>query len=341
MVSVIIPCRNAEPWIAETVQSALQEGCAEILLVDDGSSDRSSEVALAAGNGKVRVLPGERRGVSAARNLGMTTATQPWIQFLDADDVLGDGKIARQLAFGKRTGADVIYSDFRELCEVAPGTYQPGEWKRVDLTGDTSCRVFGWPQWIQIGAMLFKRAALDRVGGHDAKMTHIEEVNLYLRLALDGASFLHDGSHEAAVWHRKHRSVVSLGASSRRGFHAGCLHNVELAKSAWQSTPEGLTPGRRRALLDDYEFLARFYFVHDQPTFQRVMASIRSLTPHFVPSGPPMLRRLSHLLGYEQAEAVALQYRNAKQWWRGISGRITDDGFWHKPSMGDGARGDA
>src|SRR4029453_2715976 len=112
MVSVIIPCRNAEPWIAETVTSALQDGCTEILLVDDGSTDRSNEVALEAGRGRLRVLTGERRGVSAARNVGMAAAGQPWIQFLDADDVLGAGKIARQLALGERTRADVVYGDF-------------------------------------------------------------------------------------------------------------------------------------------------------------------------------------------------------------------------------------
>lgn len=333
MVSVIIPCRNAEPWIAETVKSALQDGCAEILLVDDGSTDQSNEVALDAGRGKLRVLAGERRGVSAARNVGMAAATQPWIQFLDADDVLGDGKIARQRAFGERTGADVVYGDFRELWEVADGQYQPGEWKRVDLNGDASCRVFGWPQWIQIGAMLFRRSALDRVGGHDGAMTHIEEVNLYLRMALDGSRFLHDGSPDVAVWHRKHRSIVSLGASNRAGFHAGCLHNVELARKAWPQTPEGLTPERRKALLDDYEFLARFYYVHDRPKFHDVMNAVRTLTPNFIPSAPPMLRRLSQVIGYEQAEAVALTYRNAKRWWRSVRGGNADEGFWHKPSL--------
>ena len=216
----------------------------------------------------------------------------------------------------------------------AVGQYQPGEWKRVDLTGDTSCRVFGWPQWIQIGAMLFRRGALDRVGGHDAAMTHIEEVNLYLRLALDGARFLHDGAPDVAVWHRKHRSVVSLGASNRAGFHAGCLHNVRARQMrAWQSTPEGLTPARRKALLDDYEFLARFYYVHDRPMFRTSDGSIESLTPNFVPSGPPMLRRLSQLIGYERAEAVALRYRDVKQRWRSIRGQQADEGFWHKPSM--------
>jgi glycosyltransferase involved in cell wall biosynthesis len=341
MISVIIPCRNAEPWIAETVASALQDGCTEILLVDDGSTDRSNEVALEAGQGKLRVLTGQQRGVSAARNVGMAAATQPWIQFLDADDVLGEGKMARQLAFGERTGADVVYGDFRELWEVGNGQYQPGEWQRVSLAGDTSCRVFGWPQWIQIAAMLFRRSALDRVGGHDAAMTHIEEVNLYFRLALDGARFLHDGASEAAVWHRKHRSIVSLGASNRAGFHAGCLHNVELARNAWPLTPEGLTAERRKALLDDYEFLARFYYVHDRAVFRRVMQGIRSLTPHFVPAAPPMLRRLSQVIGYEQAEAVALKYRHAKAWWRAIRGGKSDEGFWHKPSVRGEVRGDA
>jgi glycosyltransferase involved in cell wall biosynthesis len=341
MVSVIIPCRNAEPWIAEAVKSALQEGCAEILLVDDGSTDRSNDAAVEAGCGKVRVLPGERRGVSAARNVGMAAATQPWIQFLDADDVLGDGKIARQLAYGEQTSADVVYGDFRELWEVASGQFQAGEWKRVDLSGDTSCRVFGWPQWVQIGAMLFRRSALERVGGHDAAMTHIEEVNLYLRLALAGVVFRRDRSGEVAVWHRKHRSIVSLGASSRQGFHAGCLHNVELAMSAWQSTREGLTRERKKALLDDYEFLARFYFVEDPATFQRVMASLRTLTPRFVPSAPPMLRRLSQLIGYERAEAVALRYREMKRRWQSMTGRGADGGFWHKPSIRDEVRTDA
>jgi len=341
MVSVIIPCRNAEPWIAETVTSALQHGCAEILLVDDGSTDRSNEIALDAGRGKLRVLSGERRGVSAARNVGMAAATQPWIQFLDADDVLGDGKIARQLAWGERTGADVVYGDFRELCEVARGEYRPGEWKRVDLSGDTSCRVFGWPQWIQIGAMLFRRSALDRVGGHDAAMSYIEEVNLYLRLALHGARFRRDGATDVAVWHRKHRSIVSLGASNRVGFHDGCLHNVELAMNAWQSTPEGLTPARRKALMDDYEFLARFYFVEDPATCRRVMTGVRTLTPRFIPSAPPMLRRLSQLIGYERAEAVALRYRRVKERWRSVNGRRTDEGFWNKPSIRDEVRSDA
>jgi glycosyltransferase involved in cell wall biosynthesis len=340
MVTVVIPCRNAEAWIAETVKSALQEGCVEILLVDDGSTDRSNEVALAAGQGRLRVLTGPQLGVSAARNVGLAQATQPWVQFLDADDLLGEGKIARQMAVGEREEADAVYGDFRELCEVAPGRFEAGRWWRTDLTGDTSCRVFGWSQFIQIGAMLFRREAIARVGGSDPSMRHIEDINLYFRLAVAGARFVHEPGHDVAVWHRKHRTIVSLGASNRASFHAGCLHNIELAHDTWAATAEGLTPARRKALLDDYEFLARFYYEHDRATFRHVMERIHSISPRYLPTAPSTLRRLSRVIGYERAEAVALRYRRLKHWWRAAHGRKVDDGFWHKPSVRDEVMGD-
>jgi len=80
-------------------------------------------------------------------------------------------------------------------------------------------------------------------------------------------------------------------------------------------------------------------------------AEVRSLTPRFIPKAPAMLRRLSQILGYERAEALALRYRAAKRRWQALNGRTVDGGFWNKPSMaayakaaagkGGEARGDA
>lgn len=337
MVSVVIPCRNAEPWIGDAVRSALQDGCAEIVVVDDGSTDRSSERAIEAGDGRLRVITGNGAGVSAARNIGTAATTQPWVQYLDADDRLVEGKIARQLDVAGRTDADVIYGDFQELCEVAPGVFEPGRLWRTDLSGDASARVFGKSQFVQIGAMLFRRSALDRIGGFDVTMRHIEDVNLYLRLALAGATFVRDEA--VAVWHRKHRSVVTLGASDRAGFHAGCLRNIVLAHDAWAAGREGLTPERAAALLADYEFLARFYFEHDRRVFREVMARIRAIEPAYVPTEPPLLRRLSKVVGYERAEAVALRYRAVKAAVRRAVGRESRD-LWGQPSIrGESAGG--
>ena len=113
-VSVVIPARNAAPWIAETVRSVLAQEIPdsglEILVVDDGSTDGTAEVAMAAAEGagrRIQVLAGEGRGPSAARNVGWGAAAADWIQFLDSDDLLSRGKLAHQLGAAGAAGEDL------------------------------------------------------------------------------------------------------------------------------------------------------------------------------------------------------------------------------------------
>src|SRR5215470_4845923 len=110
MVSIIIPCFNAERWLAETLRSALaQSGInREIILVDDGSTDQSREIAAQFTAQGVHVIDQANRGASAARNAGLRAAKGKWIQFLDADDLLGPEKLARQVAALERAGEDVL-----------------------------------------------------------------------------------------------------------------------------------------------------------------------------------------------------------------------------------------
>ncbi|HEX8089705.1 MAG TPA: glycosyltransferase family 2 protein, partial [Blastocatellia bacterium] len=95
LVSVIIIFLNAEEFIAEAIESVFDQTYSdwELLLVDDGSTDASAEIALryAAGyRGRVRYLEHEghqNRGMSASRNLGIASARGEFVAFLDADDV--------------------------------------------------------------------------------------------------------------------------------------------------------------------------------------------------------------------------------------------------------------
>lgn len=96
-VSVIIPAYNCERFIREAIESVQSQtvAVAEIVVVDDGSSDRTYEIATDLG---ARVIRQSNRGVSAARNVGIRAATQPWIALLDADDVWDPHKIEFQWA---------------------------------------------------------------------------------------------------------------------------------------------------------------------------------------------------------------------------------------------------
>jgi hypothetical protein len=89
-VSVIIPCYNAEPYVAQTIGSVLEQTrpADQIIVVDDGSTDRSLEAVRPFGD-RVLLLTGRNGGASPTRNKGLGHATGDALMFLDSDDVLG------------------------------------------------------------------------------------------------------------------------------------------------------------------------------------------------------------------------------------------------------------
>ncbi|MBD2577331.1 glycosyltransferase family 2 protein [Oscillatoria sp. FACHB-1406] len=100
LVSILIPCYNAEPWLAETLESALAQTWQnlEIIVVDDGSSDRSLEIARRYESRGVKVFSQKNQGACAARNAAFRKSSGDYIQYLDADDLLTADKIEIQMA---------------------------------------------------------------------------------------------------------------------------------------------------------------------------------------------------------------------------------------------------
>jgi len=117
-VSVVVTAHNSELFLGDTLQSVLDQTLApaEVIVVDDGSTDRSPEIAEAKG---ARVIRQANAGVSAARNAGVRAATQPWIAFLDDDDLWEPEKLEVQwhaLTLDPSTGA--VFSDHSTFDET-------------------------------------------------------------------------------------------------------------------------------------------------------------------------------------------------------------------------------
>ena len=108
-VSVIIPCYNAAPFLGETLESVLCQTvrAREVIVVDDGSTDGSSDVAKQFGP-PVRLICQENAGLAAARNRGIEEARGEWIAFVDADDLWEPHKLEKQLAKAAE-GFDFVY----------------------------------------------------------------------------------------------------------------------------------------------------------------------------------------------------------------------------------------
>lgn len=98
-VSVVIPAYNAERFVAEAVASVLAQTVpvAELVVVDDGSTDATAAEARRAGAAHARILSGPNRGVSSARNRGLGEVSGEIVCFLDADDRWDPTKLERQL----------------------------------------------------------------------------------------------------------------------------------------------------------------------------------------------------------------------------------------------------
>ncbi len=115
--SVVVPCYNGQAYLEETLKTALAQTypAIEIIVVNDGSTDRSREIACSMGP-RVTVVDQENRGLSGARNTGARHASGDWIAFLDADDLWIPEKLALQAeAIMADPRLDIVYTDLYRL----------------------------------------------------------------------------------------------------------------------------------------------------------------------------------------------------------------------------------
>jgi len=116
LVSVIIPCYNSGKWIGECLNSVCEQTYEniEIIVVDDGSSDKTDEIIKAIDNPLIHYFYKKNEGSSASRNYGIKKANGTLIAFLDSDDVWHKTKVEEQVNIIKK-GFDFVYCDFEIL----------------------------------------------------------------------------------------------------------------------------------------------------------------------------------------------------------------------------------
>ncbi|MEB3294138.1 MAG: glycosyltransferase family 2 protein [Synechococcales bacterium] len=128
-VSVIVPVYNAEQYVALTIQSLLDQTYKnlEILIVDDGSPDRSVEACQQFSDPRIQIIRQPNRGLPGARNTGIRHATGDYIGFLDADDIWVPEKIEKHVAHlnsSPQVGISFSYSAFIDGDGNYTGIYQ-------------------------------------------------------------------------------------------------------------------------------------------------------------------------------------------------------------------------
>ena len=121
LVSVIMPCYNAEKYIEESINPVLSQDYKnlELIIIDDNSSDSTHKILSNIADPRVRVfLSGENQGAGASRNKGISEAKGRFIAFLDSDDIWLKNKLNEQIIFMLNNNYSFTYSYYQHLsCE--------------------------------------------------------------------------------------------------------------------------------------------------------------------------------------------------------------------------------
>ncbi|MDZ5454237.1 glycosyltransferase family 2 protein [Labrys sp. ZIDIC5] len=268
-VAVVIPCYNASRTLAQTLESVIDQlGLAELVVVDDGSSDGSAGIArlyLPAD----RVIEGPNRGVSAARNRGIAETSSEWLLFLDADDLLTPGTIERRIAVAEE--ADVVACDYQDLSTDERGTPTLSQARGIDwpaLRQDAE-RAIASHVWITTGALLYRRRLVEAIGGFRPDLPVIQDARFMFDAAFHGARFV----PSAHIGARYRITAQSLSRREPVRFWRDVLRNGRQIEALWRERGT-LTADRIATLCDLYDNAGRGLLrCRDQGFFEASAAS--------------------------------------------------------------------
>ena len=182
-VSAIITAYNSEAFIAEAIESILKQSRAvdEIVVVDDGSTDRTRQIAAGFAGQGIQIVQQQNKGAGAARNRGIRETSGEFIAFLDADDLWLENKTLRQLNYFSEHPEAALVSGFAHWWNIAKGTKRitgrvPRDihtLRRENLVHNA----LGNPSMVMV-----RRSALAEVGGFEEKIRWGQDWELWMRL---------------------------------------------------------------------------------------------------------------------------------------------------------------
>jgi len=193
LVSVIMPAYNAKLYIEEAIRSVLDQDYPniELIVIDDGSSDGTAELAESLGE-RVRVIRQINGGPAAARNKGIADARGELIAFLDADDLWLPGKVSAQVRYlAEHPDVGLVYGKFIRWDGRSDGSFPPPPVRQNDqgsttLVAEHSGRIYRellFDNIVHIITAMVRKSVFETVGCFDEHLRTGEDYDLWLRVS--------------------------------------------------------------------------------------------------------------------------------------------------------------
>ena len=204
LVSIIIPCYNQAHFLSEAIESARRQTFSnvEIVVVDDGSTDNTSEVARS--YSEVQCVRQPNRGLSAARNAGLRQSKGSLLVFLDADDrLLPNAVEAGENALNAHPECAFVYGHLGLIAADGAPLKTP---KQVCVQSNHCLELLRGDYIWTPGVVMYRRAVFESVLGFDTLIDACADCDLNIRIARDWPAYCHG---ETILEYRKHGANMS------------------------------------------------------------------------------------------------------------------------------------
>ncbi len=287
LVSIIIPVYNAERYLAQAINSALEQTWleTEIIIVNDGSTDQSGSIARQFDN-TCLVIDKKNAGASAARNTGLSVARGEWIQFLDADDYLRKDKLVSQLNSLKSPNqlaicktVHFVDNDKNDLSgpDVFPDQYLNDPLRfLIYLYGGFDYKL----RMIQPNAFLVNRKLIERAGGWNEQLSLDDDGEFFCRVVLQAERLIY--VNEPMNFYRKSEESVSLSGTKSTAAYTSqwksilLKHNHLLANNSQNE----LIPYIHTATYKGLQLLKHQLYPGHKKLYEEIKAFSNSLVRH-------------------------------------------------------------
>jgi len=329
LVSILIPCYNAEKWIEQAIDSALNQTYknVEIIVIDDGSNDRSLEI-INRYSDRITWHTSKNCGGNATRNKLLKLSSGQWLQYLDADDYLLPNKIKRQIEFlTQNPSTDVVFSPIilQHHNYIVESTLNQRKQDLVSSSlkvlnleppNDITQEILPIPQphdpWIllarwylpQTGSCLWRKDSIINVSGWNEEQVCCQEHELYLRLLKNQQQFNYFclGGSVYRQWSEATVCKQNKSETYRRRLEITDKIEQHLAVT------KQLTKPRQDAINQSRFECARIIWLTDKLWSKEIIQQIRQQDFNFVPTGncaPEIYRLMYQFLGFNFAETLA------------------------------------
>ena len=214
LVSVIVPTLNRAGMLEKAVQSVFGQTFKdyELIVVDDGSRDRTGEV-MERYSGRLKYLARENGGVSSARNAGIGMANGELVAWLDDDDFFFPGKLEKQVVYFRRNPrVGLVYTGHVTIdstsSQVRKSYYVPPEYRDCE----SGRKMLQSQCYFANSTVMMKRECFDRAGGFDEGLSHSVDYDMWLRVA---AFYRFGCVPEVLAGYRWHGRQISMRRNNR------------------------------------------------------------------------------------------------------------------------------